>query len=60
MGLPKKRLSSSRRDKRRTHDALTAPQLAKCSHCGQPLIPHRVCKKCGYYKGNARLVKKAA
>ena len=60
MGLPKKRLSSSRRDKRRTHDALTAPHLSKCSHCGKPTMSHRMCKECGYYKGKAYLTKKAA
>ena len=23
---------------------------AKCTNCGAPLKPHRVCTNCGYYK----------
>ena len=36
---------------RRSHDHLKAPSLAKCSNCGEPVAPHRVCTHCGYYKG---------
>lgn len=60
MGLPKKRITRTRRDKRRTHDGLTKPNATKCKHCGEPLMPHRACRKCGYYKGQQRLQKKAA
>lgn len=59
MGLPKKKLSRTRRDKRRTHDALTATGYVKCSHCGEACLPHRICGKCGYYKGQNRLAKSA-
>lgn len=51
MAVPKKRISSTRRDKRRAHDALTPPTLVKCPHCKQLRAPHRVCQNCGYYNG---------
>ncbi|GBL38626.1 50S ribosomal protein L32 [Anaerolineae bacterium] len=47
--LPKRRHSTGRRDRRRAHDALTAPHLIVCSHCGEAQLPHRVCGKCGHY-----------
>ena len=25
--------------------------LAVCLKCGKPVLPHRVCLNCGYYKG---------
>jgi len=53
MPNPKRRHSKTRRDKRRTHDALTAPSLSECPHCHEPKMPHRVCPHCGYYKGRA-------
>jgi large subunit ribosomal protein L32 len=49
--VPKRRISRSRRDKRRTHWKLKAPTVSACSHCGQPARPHRVCTSCGYYRG---------
>ena len=27
----------------------TAPNLVKCSKCGELMMPHRVCKACGSY-----------
>lgn len=51
MPNPKRRHSKARRDKRRAHDALTAPSLSRCSNCQEPKVPHRVCPACGYYKG---------
>jgi large subunit ribosomal protein L32 len=53
MAVPKKRTSSTRRDKRRTHDKAEMPAISKCSHCGEPVRPHRVCGKCGYYDGKS-------
>lgn len=36
---------------RRSHHALTPASLSACSHCGKALLPHRMCRNCGYYKG---------
>ena len=51
MALPKRRTSRSRRNKRRSHDALVLPQYSKCPQCQEPKLPHRVCRHCGYYNG---------
>jgi large subunit ribosomal protein L32 len=51
MGLPKRRVSKSRRDKRRTGKRLSAPALSTCPDCGEPVLPHRACPSCGSYKG---------
>ncbi|MDQ5988208.1 MAG: 50S ribosomal protein L32 [Syntrophus sp. SKADARSKE-3] len=51
MPNPVKRHSRTRRDKRRSHDFLTAPASSTCPQCGEPKMPHRACAKCGTYKG---------
>lgn len=51
MPLPKKRTSKARRDKRRSHDHLTAVNVSVCPQCHEPKLPHRVCPHCGTYKG---------
>ncbi|MBQ9988719.1 MAG: 50S ribosomal protein L32 [Clostridia bacterium] len=52
MAVPKRRVSSTRRDKRRTHDGAPAVTVATCPQCHKPVLPHTVCKSCGYYNGN--------
>jgi large subunit ribosomal protein L32 len=49
--LPKRKISKTRRNKRRTHDALSLKHLVECDNCGEYRVSHRVCPKCGYYKG---------
>ncbi len=51
MPNPKRRHSKARRNKRRAHDALNPPQTITCPQCQEPTMPHRVCPKCGFYKG---------
>ncbi len=51
MAVPKRRTSRSRRNKRRTHQGLSMPELVKCSNCGAMILPHNACHKCGYYQG---------
>lgn len=51
MAVPKRRTSKSKRDKRRSHDGLSAPALSTCSSCGAPKLPHRICPSCGTYRG---------
>lgn len=51
MAVPKKKTSSSRRDRRRSHHAISQPKLATCQTCGAPHRPHRVCENCGSYRG---------
>ena len=49
--LPKRKISKGRRNRRRADDSIGTPQLVACSNCRAKVIPHRVCPKCGYYKG---------
>lgn len=52
MAVPKRKLSSARKNKRRSNVwKLQAPALTKCSQCGSFKSPHRVCPTCGYYNG---------
>ena len=50
MGVPKRKTSKSRRDKRRTHDRLPLVNPSACPQCGASKLPHRICESCGYYK----------
>lgn len=49
--LPKRKISKSRRNRRRAHDSLSLKHLVICESCGDYHIAHRVCPKCGSYKG---------
>lgn len=51
MANPKRRTSKSRRDKRRSHHAITMPATTNCTNCGAVRRPHRVCESCGWYAG---------
>ena len=51
MAVPKKRTSSTRRDKRRGTHKVSAPRLNECPRCHSPRLPHRVCPVCGTYAG---------
>lgn len=61
MAVPKKRTSKSKRDMRRSStEKLVAPNLARCSRCGESKLPHRVCPSCGYYKNREVVFMKQA
>jgi large subunit ribosomal protein L32 len=51
LALPKRRLSKSRRGKRRSHLALRAKVTNICPKCQKIKLPHRACPDCGQYKG---------
>ncbi len=51
MPLPKRRHSSTRGKKRRTHWKVAGPKLAVCPQCKTPKVLHRICPVCGYYSG---------
>ncbi len=36
---------------RRSHHALTAPNLSVCKNCEALHRPHHMCLNCGFYKG---------
>lgn len=51
MAVPKRKVSKSRRDKRRANWKLLIPGMVECPKCHAMKRPHRVCGECGYYKG---------
>jgi large subunit ribosomal protein L32 len=51
MAVQKTKVSKSRRDKRRSHDALKPMAFAECPDCGELKRPHHVCGACGHYNG---------
>jgi large subunit ribosomal protein L32 len=51
MAVPKAKTTKSRRNMRRSHDALAQPARSNCPQCGEAKHPHRVCPNCGTYRG---------
>ncbi|MCI6864349.1 50S ribosomal protein L32 [Anaerobiospirillum succiniciproducens] len=56
MAVPQNHQSRSRRDKRRTHDALTARQLSVDPQTGETHIRHHVTEQ-GFYRGKKVIFK---
>ena len=54
MAHPKRKISKTRRDKRRTHYTAVAPQIATCTTTGEAHLYHRAHWHDGklYYRGN--------
>ena len=51
MPVPKRKVSKSRRDKRSANKGIKNIIITFCPTCQASVFPHRVCKECGYYKG---------
>ncbi|RKX69214.1 MAG: 50S ribosomal protein L32, partial [Spirochaetes bacterium] len=52
MAVPKYRTSKARSRRRRSINMrIAVPSLITCSNCGNKVLRHRVCPKCGFYKG---------
>ena len=53
MAVPKRKTSHARKMKRRSSvwKLETPTNIVKCPQCGEPILAYRVCKACGYYKG---------
>ncbi len=52
MAVPKFKHSKARTRRRNAiNGKLRVTNLVTCSNCGSKKLPHRVCKKCGFYKG---------
>lgn len=51
MAHPKRRHSSTRRDKRRTHDKIELKPFYIDPESGMPTLYHRVSLESGYYRG---------
>ena len=51
MAVPKRKTTPSRRNMRRSHDALKAVNYQECPNCGELRLPHNLCGACGHYNG---------
>ena len=50
MAVQQNRVTRSKRNMRRSHDALTSASGRECPNCGELKLPHHVCGACGYYR----------
>jgi len=53
MGLPSQKRTKSSKKRRAAHFALRPASLSHCPKCQKPIISHRACRFCGYYKGQS-------
>jgi large subunit ribosomal protein L32 len=51
MALQQSKLSKQRSRQRKAANRYRGLKPAKCGLCGAAVQPHRVCPKCGHYKG---------
>lgn len=52
MAVPKYKTSKARSRRRRSINmSMDVPNLVSCPNCGNRILRHRVCPKCGFYKG---------
>lgn len=49
--LPTRKTSRRKSAARQTHDAHPLKHLVRCENCGEYHVAHRMCPKCGTYKG---------
>lgn len=56
-GEPKRRHSRQRKGKRRASISLSIPNAIICPNCQSMMVPHSVCKTCGFYKGKEYISK---
>lgn len=59
MAVQQNRVTRSRRNMRRAHDALVAANPNECSNCGELKRPHHVCGACGHYDGREVIAQSA-
>ncbi|WP_027135071.1 50S ribosomal protein L32 [Geminicoccus roseus] len=60
MAVPKKKVSKSRRDMRRAHDALSVPTIIEDKVTGEYRRPHHVDLKTGMYRGRQVITPKGS
>ncbi len=57
MAVPRVNTSKARTRRRQSINMkLVAPSLVECSTCGNKVLLHRVCPKCGFYRGKQIIV----
>ena len=58
MAQSKRRWSKEKKKKKRSTWKKESPKFSSCPRCHEPIMPHRVCKNCGYYDGKEVVAKK--
>lgn len=51
MAVPRHSHTRSKTGKHRMHLFIKPQALSACQKCGKAILPHQVCRYCGYYKG---------
>ena len=52
MAVPRAKTSKARTRRRRgVNMHIVAPQMVECANCGNLVLQHHVCPKCGFYRG---------
>ncbi len=52
MAVPKYKTSKARTRRRRSINMkMSVDTLVSCTNCGNKIMRHRVCPKCGFYRG---------
>jgi large subunit ribosomal protein L32 len=51
MAVPRHSHTRSKTGKHRMHLFIEPVLLQSCKKCGKPVLPHTICKNCGFYKG---------
>jgi len=59
MAHPKRKISKTRRDKRRTHYKASKTTMYVCPNCNAHVQYHRVCEECGQYRGKQAIENQA-
>ncbi len=60
MAVPRAKTSKARTRRRHSINMkLVAPNLIECGNCGNRVLLHRVCPKCGFYRGKQVIVPEA-
>ena len=58
MAVPKRKTSKSKRNMRRSHDALRTTNVIEDKESGEPRLSHRIDISTGTYNGKKILIKK--
>jgi len=57
MAVPRGKTSKARTSRRQSINMkLTVPTMINCSTCGNTVLLHRVCPKCGFYRGKQVII----
>ncbi len=52
MAVPRAKVAKAvTKNRRNVNMHLDTPNLVPCSNCGNLVMQHRVCPKCGFYRG---------